>query len=299
MRQIGRACAVIAIVAFAASWMVARVTSTAGRQDLPVRRSASASAGVPRSEDGTLAFCTFNLAHARTSGWWTMLEGPGVVESVLTDVGAVLLREGVDVCALQEVDGPSWWSHHLNQGDGLRDRAEFGYSAHSYHVDGLGVAYGTAVLSRPEIVAAERVTFETTEPTFSKGFTLVTIRWPGDGREVDVVSAHIDFSRPWTRTAQQRRLRDTLRDRGRPLVLMGDFNTSWDGWFAKVKWLAGALSLSAYQPERVDEAMITMPTLGWRIDWILISEELRFESYRVLPDALSDHRFVVARIGLK
>jgi endonuclease/exonuclease/phosphatase (EEP) superfamily protein YafD len=34
-----------------------------------------------------------------------------------------------------------------------------------------------------------------------------------------------------------------------------------------------------------------------RLDWILISEELEFIDYVVLPDIVSDHRALLARIG--
>jgi hypothetical protein len=36
-----------------------------------------------------------------------------------------------------------------------------------------------------------------------------------------------------------------------------------------------------------------------RLDWILVSEELAFSSYRTLPDRLSDHLGVVAEIELR
>jgi endonuclease/exonuclease/phosphatase family metal-dependent hydrolase len=36
-----------------------------------------------------------------------------------------------------------------------------------------------------------------------------------------------------------------------------------------------------------------------RIDWILISADLEFISYKVLPEAVSDHHGVVAEIGMR
>jgi endonuclease/exonuclease/phosphatase family metal-dependent hydrolase len=53
--------------------------------------------------------------------------------------------------------------------------------------------------------------------------------------------------------------------------------------------------LQAYRPEALD-----LGTYGSRrLDWILISADLEFNSYKVLPDVVSDHRGVVAEIGMK
>ena len=63
-----------------------------------------------------------------------------------------------------------------------------------------------------------------------------------------------------------------------------------------VRELAKALSLKVWKPE---ENVVTYPSRGTRLDWILISKELQFRSHGVLPDELSDHRAVVAEIGLR
>jgi endonuclease/exonuclease/phosphatase family metal-dependent hydrolase len=60
--------------------------------------------------------------------------------------------------------------------------------------------------------------------------------------------------------------------------------------------LINALSLSAYKGGAAD--LVTFPSTGRRVDWILVSPELRFVSHRVLPDRLSDHRAVTAEIAL-
>ena len=53
-------------------------------------------------------------------------------------------------------------------------------------------------------------------------------------------------------------------------------------------------SLQAFSP--TTEELGTYKTTR-RLDWILISEELRFVEYTVLPDLVSDHLASVAKIG--
>ena len=77
---------------------------------------------------------------------------------------------------------------------------------------------------------------------------------------------------------------------------MGDLNSEWQLRNSTVQYLSRQLALSAYQPEQAD--LDTFPAFGERLDWILISPEIEFRSYHVLPDVVSDHRGVVAELVL-
>jgi len=62
--------------------------------------------------------------------------------------------------------------------------------------------------------------------------------------------------------------------------------------------LADALDLQAFLPEQ--NALGTYKgTTGKRLDWILISQELAFEAYEVLPDIVADHLAVYAEISYR
>jgi endonuclease/exonuclease/phosphatase family metal-dependent hydrolase len=111
-----------------------------------------------------------------------------------------------------------------------------------------------------------------------------------------VVSVHLD---PFTGGARRRQIeamRGRLAARDRPLVVLGDMNAPWgrDGR-GDVARLARALGLRAWQPEA---PLDTYPAgRPWRrIDWILLSPELEFASYEVVPARVSDHRGVVADV---
>jgi len=113
---------------------------------------------------------------------------------------------------------------------------------------------------------------------------------------VDVVSVHLDFSSEITRRQQARELIAELQGRGRPVIVMGDLNTDWHHQDSSVRLIAGELGLTAYSP--AGEGLETFPWSGKRLDWILLSDELRFRSYRVMSEVLSDHHGVVAEIVL-
>jgi endonuclease/exonuclease/phosphatase family metal-dependent hydrolase len=81
-------------------------------------------------------------------------------------------------------------------------------------------------------------------------------------------------------------------DHNNPLIIMGDFNSAWLADDAVVRKPARQSGLQVYRPEAID-----LGTYGAnRLDWILISADLEFISYAVLPVAVSDHLGVVAKI---
>ena len=87
-----------------------------------------------------------------------------------------------------------------------------------------------------------------------------------------------------------------LKDQGKNLIIMGDFNSDWQAEASAVRRLAEGLDLQAYEPEGKDLA--TFRSRNTRLDWVLISEEMKFISYRVLPERVSDHSAILAEIGL-
>ena len=268
--------AAVALVAIAAT-LVPILTRGPARATPSVR-------GTGGTHDGdVLRVMSLNLAHGRADGAHQIFHGRDDIEANLDAVASVIDRERPAVVALQEADGPSFWSGGFGHVERIAGDRSF---ARAENVRGLGLSYGTALISTATLQAPEAVTFDPTWPTFSKGFIVASIRW-GDAA-IDGVSVHLDFASASTREAQLAQLRAALELRGRPLVVMGDFNTEWEGALR-----AFAESMNLRPPEKVHP---TFPGSGRAIDWILISEELRFRSCRVLPDTLSDHQAIVAEI---
>ena len=131
-----------------------------------------------------------------------------------------------------------------------------------------------------------------------KGFVVSTIDWPGQPDvKVDIVSVHLDFSSEFTRRQQARELIAVMRGRGLPMIVMGDLNTDWHQEDSTVHLIADELDMNVHSPDV--QGLETFPLSGKRLDWILLSGELEFSSYRVVSDVLSDHRGVVAEVVLK
>jgi endonuclease/exonuclease/phosphatase family metal-dependent hydrolase len=84
-------------------------------------------------------------------------------------------------------------------------------------VKGLGINFGTALLSDVPLHDCRARTFEPNWPTFSRGFVISAVEWPGrPGFYVDVVSVHLDIASADARGEQVAQRAAALRERGRP-----------------------------------------------------------------------------------
>jgi endonuclease/exonuclease/phosphatase family metal-dependent hydrolase len=246
-----------------------------------------------RRRKTSLKVISLNLAHGRKKGRYQALQKRRAIQSNLDDVANVLRRERPDVVALQEADGPSLWSGNFDHVAYLTAAAELPYFFRGEHVKGMKLSYGTALLSQAPLKESLSFAFPPSPPTFTKGFVLGTISWPGrPGFQVEIASIHLDFSRAAVRRQQVQQIVAQFSGRDKPRILMGDFNCRWAGRDRSLRVLAEELDLIAYKPTA--KGMNTFSKLRRRLDWILISPELEFANYENLPDTLSDHRAVVA-----
>lgn len=252
---------------------------------------------VDEAREGRLRIMTFNIAHGRGESFHQLLQNSATILANLDSIAALLRHSGAHVVALQEADGPSFWSGNFNHIDHLADNAAFSQSVHGLHADAMGLAYGTALIARLDLGDPQAVTFDPDLSSVPKGFVVSTINWPGHADiEVDVVSIHLDHASATTRRKQAEELIATLQRRQRPVILTGDFNSDWQE-DSTVRHISQALGLTAYRPEAT--GLETFPAFGQRLDWILVSKGIAFRSYAVLPDPLSDHRGVLAELELE
>jgi endonuclease/exonuclease/phosphatase family metal-dependent hydrolase len=240
---------------------------------------------------------SLNLAHGRRDGDHQALLSGDAIRANLDDVAAVVAREAPDLVALQEADGASFWSGRFDHVERVANMARLPYFVHGHHVRCPLLSYGTAIASRSKPIEPVSHTFSASPPTMSKGLVIASYDWPGsEGRQIDVVSVHLDFARAAVRQSQVRQMSGWLRDRGRPMIVLGDFNCDFDDEDGSLRTLADELRLEAFEPAA---QQATFPATGERLDWILISPELEFVDYRLLPDVLSDHAAVVAEMRLR
>lgn len=246
-----------------------------------------------------LKVMTLNLAHGRKDGLNQILKGEGAIRRNLEEIAAVLDKHGADIVALQEADAPSFWSGGFDHVALLAEQAGYPFSESSNQANSWFFSYGTAFLSKVAMSGVVHHTFKPSPPTMNKGYTLGQIRWqPGAGEPVavDLVSVHLDFSRRSVREQQSAELGAALAGRDNPVVVMGDFNSDWSSDEQVVRALAERAGLHVYRPGAKD-----LPTYAKnrRFDWILVSKQLEFVSFRVLPDILSDHAAVLAEIRMR
>jgi len=245
---------------------------------------------------------SLNVAHGRKLAKQQIFVRKHKFHTNLSEVAAVLRREAADVIALQEADGPSFWSgnfHHVERLAGLAGYEHHFWGEHnSVRLGKRQVACGTALLSRHPLHDAASYVFDPSPPTGRKGFVVATLPCPwAGGSFVDVVSVHLDFLRKGARRRQILEMEQELAHRTNPRVILGDMNCWWWRRNDALKLLADRLNVQPCRPD--DRELATFPSRRpmFRIDWILVSPELQFASYRIVDDKVSDHLGVVAEIG--
>ena len=262
----------------------------------PVQSYQATESHISDTAGSSLRIMTVNIAHGRGESFHQLLQDTDTTVANLDSIATLLRCSGVDIVALQEADGPSFWSGNFNHVDYLANNGAFSQSVQGMHVDGLGLAYGTALMANLALNNPKAITFDPSLSPVPKGFVVSTVKWPGNADiDVDIVSVHLDFASAAVRRQQAAELIETLGRRGHPVIIMGDFNDGWEE-DSTVRHISEALSLTAYSPE--ETGLETFPAFSERLDWILVSPELSFRSYNVLPDPISDHRSVLAEVTL-
>lgn len=254
----------------------------------------------PRSPDA-VRLVTLNVAHGRRRVLHQAFVRRSTTKRNLDAVAQTLVGVGPDVVALQEADGPSAWSGNFDHVAALAAESRlddhFRGDHNPFHVGRRQLASGTALLARWQLCDPHSERFGTTWRC-TKGFVVATVAIPAwGGLEIDLVSVHLDFLKPNLRRRQIEAMSNSLADRGRPLIMLGDLNCCWRHEPRTLALLCERLGLHAHAPS------LHRPTYPAylprrRLDWILLSEELTFVHHRRLPVKLSDHLGVVADVRL-
>jgi endonuclease/exonuclease/phosphatase family metal-dependent hydrolase len=246
---------------------------------------------------------TLNVAHGARRPWPAALLRTRTLERNLDAIAALVRRAGADVLALQEIDRACAFSKNVDHFDWIARGAEMPFNVHAAHGrrEQLGMLHGHALLARLPLDGPADQRF-TRRLCHDKGYVVATVAPPAlGGRAIDVVSVHLEPVAAGVRRAQILELAAALgrrRDQtGRPLVVMGDMNTSYGDARHGVGLLAAELGLRAWRPEdKLPTYSMALPLV--RFDWVLTSPELTIVGQSTLPDRVSDHAAVVADIAL-
>lgn len=258
-------------------------------------------AALPPKPPCHLRLVTLNAAHGRRDAPHQAFCRRQTTQRNLESIGEAIRHLAPDVVALQEADGPSAWSGNFDHVATLAElavlRAHYRGDHNPFGFGRFPLASGTALLARYPLLQPISRRFGA-HGADTKGFVLATVEveeW--GGRELDLVSVHLDPTVAALRRRQIGTLIDTLRERRRDLVVLGDLNCCWDRDPGSMDLLTGALDLKAY---RGDRAIPTFPSARprHRLDWILISRGLAFRGYATVAARLSDHLGVVADLAL-
>jgi len=247
----------------------------------------------------TLDVLTLNVAHGRGRAMNQMFVTDDRHRSNLDDVAELLTRTDAHVIALQEADAESLWSGGFDHVNYLASATGHTCFVHGHHADTWLSTYGTALMSKFAMRDSVSHTFRPSPPTMTKGFVRGTVFWH-DGndaelvRSVTLISVHLDFSRRKVRESQIAEMVEVLGGLSTPVVILGDFNADWTADDSPVREVAREFGLRAYSP--MAEKLGTYGNIK-RLDWILISEELKFIEYVVVPGLVSDHLALLAKIG--
>lgn len=240
-----------------------------------------------------LRVMTLNIAHGRKDRFHQVFQFTSTIRGHLDEIALVIQRENPDIVALQEADGPCWWSGGFDHVQYIADKTGMPYSFRGTHMKLFFLSYGTAIISKLPLIENESISFPSSWPTPPKGFVVSEIKW--NELEVDVVSLHLDFLRSSVQREQVGLLVDKLSKRKRPLIVMGDFNCDWDGTESPLRMLCQQLGLKAFRPKETEG----LESFGntQRLDWILISPtEEDFSAYTTVPDIVSDHLAVLSEV---
>ena len=90
-------------------------------------------------------------------------------------MASIIQREQPHVVALQEADGPSFWSGSFNHVEFLLDRTHLRTSYQGYHVHGMGLQYGTSIMSFAELGNTKSIRLKRSALTRAKGFVISSV----------------------------------------------------------------------------------------------------------------------------
>lgn len=226
-----------------------------------------------------------SFRHYLTRSWQHLLPHPGRIDN-LDSIASML--SGFDIVALQEADGGSIRSGHLNQVQYLAEMAGFPYWYQQLNRNlGKLAQHSNGVLSRvqPEVIEDHKL------PGLLPGRGAIFLRFGSKEEPLIFVVLHLSLGRR-AQMDQLSYIKELVSDY-KHVVIMGDLNS-------RSEQILQLSPLSDVKLQCPEGNYNTYPS--WRpvanLDHILVSPSLRIKSAEVVSYALSDHLPIAVEIGL-
>lgn len=253
-----------------------------------------------------LRLLTYNIAHARGPSPIHQSMLPAVVlRANLRRIARLIQRLEADIVAVQEIDENSRWAGSFDHLAYLREHCGLPHAVHGVtnrRVGRFHLNYGNALLSRWPIHHHETVAFG--RGTWGeKGFLFAEVEAP-TGR-LPVVNIHLNHSSRPQRLKQaahlMRHLDELRRHRAAhwalPPVVCGDFNTPShlpDATATLLGWFEQTNNYTLL-PKTGRTFPSALPVRA--LDYVMLPQQCREPSARIVRSLLSDHRPVLVEFG--
>ena len=213
------------------------------------------------------------------------------IQRNLAKIATYINQHNPDIVTLQEIDEKSILSGNFNQFEFIDKQLNYPYK---YFVPSCSIknifVSGNGILSKYPLKNCESFKFNFTFPTDRMGFIVTDVTLPG--KIVTIFNLHLvylDWLKHNSRKLELDFVEKIAKQKENDLIFSGDFNCEFLGKENSLRNFIENLNLQIYEPK--EHNFETSPS--WkpkkRIDWILISRNLKFTSYTTFSERLSDH----------
>jgi len=307
---------VLALLALVLPYLFSRAVAPQSRLQAFTDNSA---ADDPIDTDELRIAC-YNIAHGRGLAE-SNLEGGDEQTRLnrLDEIAALLDEIDADIVVLNEVDFETSWSNNVNQAEYLANKCGYPHRVEERNLDFRVLhqtwRFGNAVLSKLSLSNATLIDL----PSYSEFETAVAGKKRAFGVDVriaenlfvHIVAAHLSHRSEDLRERSAKSIIQHTRNQELPCIVAGDMNSSPKNFPGANATVDDRNAMETFAQSKLFLcSQITPPSSPSRftfrsdipkivIDWFLITEELNFRSYDVIHSQLSDHRPIVAEVGIE
>lgn len=207
----------------------------------------------------------------------------------------VISSEEADIIGLNEVDCCTSRSRGVDQAKYIADKLGY-YHVFGKTIDYSGGEYGNAFISKYPIIKSQNhklpiYSSDTREP---RGMLECDVNI--DGSTIKVFTSHLGLEES-ERKLSIEYISNVLEDMSNNTILLGDFNLKYDKDFEELSPLMAQLKDTAEDIGLADDIMtFDSKHPNKKIDYILVSKDVKVLSTYVIPSLASDHLPLICKL---